>query len=779
MAAQWSSLTFHFDPFGPLKPPIQAALQILETVQAILEALLDLVKAFLVDLLNPILALIALLLAAVRAIINQLTSTGFSILLVHPDFGAQDTSAIFQSVSGSYPTFQSKVFAKFYDTSDVFRPMYPPGSAVAMLILYIGEDSPGDLMIQLLALLNFLKHPTILTGLPAPVELKVSAVFQSGDAVVQFKDLFSSIGSGPDSYATQLVLSWRMPTSPMGVNQPSFISHLTSFVNAFRFPQFVVERSTTPTGEIIPITVPSNISNTQLLPLMQKYNFPMPTGQTDLREENGNVYRNFATKIPVSGAALAQGFATGTYQFLDNDPNLESGTVYYYRVRAYFGNPKTWLDTSVEVTGDPAKGMEEAKSIQSAVKNIASNTSLVKYSGNRAFIRYGDGVIMGQPSAITKGMVPQSWPDDDNFNPYSNINDAVQAAVMLNFELPPAQTGDNSFVQEQKTGWGSLAQIGGQMGPIKKAFNNSQTLFANFFFQTTCRRLSNSCLSNMNVGLTNILAKQWNTKVQNNDGSQQSLSHTIDKILGVTGQTNPNAVTKVTGALLPVGSSNRPGPSVSWKFPGIVGGITAANQAVISSYLTLEQSYQSGQPLTGPLPVFSVYTFGDSGDLSVSADERTALAQFLHTCLASTAHVGYLSWFSITIGDLFPAFIPFIYDLEQFLLALMKALQSVASEIEGIIQTLIQKIQQLESILQTLLQLIDLLDITLNLSILGYTNVSGSADDLAQALVASGNKPSNSPFGLHSGLVMTFGGPGAGFIAAFQALGFIISAGQL
>jgi len=250
--------------------------------------------------------------------------------------------------------------------------------------------------------------------------------------------------------------------------------------------------------------------------------------------------------------------------------------------------------------------------------------------------------------------------------------------------------------------------------------------------------------------------------------------------LGVAGQTNPNAVTKVVGALLPVGASNRPGPTVSWPFPSVIGGITHGNQAKIAAYLAMEpqDGYTSGQPITGPLPVLDVYTFGTSGDLSVSADERNALSQFLHTCLSSTAHVGYLSWFSITLGDLFPAFIPFIYDFEQFLLALMKALQSIAMEIEGIIQTIIQKIQQLESILQTLLQLINLLDITINLSILGYTNVSGSSDDLAQALVASGNKPSNSPFGLHSGMVMTFGGPGQGFIAAFQSLGFILGIKQ-
>ena len=637
-SAAWSTLTIHFDPFAPLKQPTQAALQILETVQAILEAILDLVKVFLIDLTNPITALISLLLAAVRAIINQLTSTGFSILLVHPDFGRQDVGAIFASVSGSYPAFQSKVFSKFYDAADLFRPKYPPGSAVAMLILYIGEDSPGDLMTQLFSLLNFLKHPTILTGLPAPVELKVSPVFQSGDSVAQFADLFAS----NETYNKQLVLEWRMPTTPLGVNQPGFISSLTSFVNAFRFPQFVIERSTTPTGENIPIVVQNGISNTALAPVMQKYNFPVPTGMSDVREENGNVYRNFATKIPISGATLASGFATGTYKYLDDDPNLQTGVIYYYRIRAYFGSPSTWLGTSVEVTGAPANAAAEAASIQSAVNNIAQSTApggLVKFTGNRAVIRYGEGVIMGQPSAVVQGMVPLPWPTGGNFNPYANINDAVQAAVLLNFDLPPAQPGDTAFVQQQKTGWGTLAQVGGQMGPLKAAINDAQSLFANLYFQTICRRISNSCLSNMSPALQNILAKLWNTKVTFTDGGVGTLSDTMDNILGVQGQANPNPVTSAVGALVPAGSSNRPGPSISWEFPNVIGGITSANQAIISAYLTREQTYASGEPLTGPFPV-SPYTFGTI-QYSASVSERTALAQFLQSCIASTAQVSY------------------------------------------------------------------------------------------------------------------------------------------
>jgi hypothetical protein len=785
MAAQWSTLSIHFDPFAPLVPPLQAALQILETVQAILEALLDLIRAFLLGLLSPIFALIALLLAAVRAIINQIASTGFAVLLVHPNFDAQDINAVFGSVSGSYPAFQSKVFSKFYDTSDAFRPTYPPGSAVAMLILYIGVDTPGDLLTQLFALLNFLKYPKVLTGLPAPVEVTVSPVFESGDVVDQFADLFGSIGSGPKSYANQLVLQWRMPNSPLGVNQPSFISHLTGFFTQFRFPQFVVERSTTSTGENIPVQPQSGASNAANQAIMSLYNFPSPSGLVDLREQDGGaVYRNFATKIDVSGATLGEGFATGTYKFIDKDPALVPGVEYYYRVRAYFGNPAAWLGTSATgLSGAPADAQGEAGTIQSIVNQYAQpNNSLIRYSGNRVFINYGDGVIMGRASPIVKAIIPHSWPDAANFNPYQNINDAIQAAVLLNFDLPPAQQGDTSIEQTQKTGWGTIGQIGGQMSPLKKAFNDSQVLYANLAFQTTCRHIANTCCSNLSLQLANVLAKQWNTQVQTNSGGTESLSDTINRILGTPGATNPNAALATIGALLPVGVSSRPGPLVSWHFPNVSGGITPTNTAIINQYLAQETSYNDGQPITGPLPVLAPYTTNGPGgqliDVSISADARQKLSTFLHTCLSATAQVSYLSWYSITLGDFLSPLLAFIYDFEQFLLALLKALKALIAEIEAIVNTIIQKIQQLEAVLQTLIQLIELLNITINVSVLGYSSGSGSVDDLAQALVQSGNQPGTSPFGLHSGMVMTFGGPGQGFIAAFKALAFIMSAGQ-
>ena len=756
--SDWQTIDIHFNALEPLVPPLQAVLQVLEAIQAILEAVMDVVRAFLLDLTNPILAIVALLLAAVRSIINQLSSAGFSILLVHPNFDTQDFNQVLSTVSGSYPAFQSKVLSKIYDLSDINRPTYPVGSAVAMLILYIGEDSPGDLFNQLFALLNFINHNhKILPNINAPVELTVTPVFQSGNAVAQFSDLFSanpfSINKG---YNNQLSLSWRMPNSPAGYSN-SFISQLTAFANAFQFTNFIIERSRHPMGVNVPITVTNSVSNQSKSSLTTNYDFTPPNGQVDLREKNGNIYRDFETKINVTGTDLAFGYTTGTYQYLDkgvdNNGPLLPGVPYYYRVRAYFGDPSAWL---------------KVHSTYTTVDSDAIN-NLIVADANRSYIMYsvpGSNVTMGQPSPVVRGIVPQVWPG--NFNPYSDINDAVQVGALLNFDFPPAQKTDTTTVQAQKTGWGTLSTMGGQMFAAKSAFNNSQKLFANLIFQSSCRRVANACISNMNPALANILSTKWNSTITTNSGSG-TLAQTINKVIGVSGSKNPNAVTSFTGMITPGGASKRPGPEIGWTFPPSV------IPSYVTTYLmeeqkTLESPYNTGQQILGPLPTLSSYTVNGT-DISVSVAERQALAQFLQLCLSTTSNVGYLSWYSITLGDLFPSLMSFLNDIEQFILALMKALQSIIQEIEAIINTIIQKIQQLEDLINMIIQILQLLDITLNVSILGYSSSNGSVDDLAQALVNSTDQPGNSPFGLHSGMVMTFGGPGAG---VFDALSFIL-----
>jgi hypothetical protein len=716
----------------------------LETVEAILEALLDLIKVFLIDFGNPLKALIALLLAAVRAIINQIKSTGFAVLLVHPDFGRQDFAAVLQSVSGSYPSFEAKVVSKFHDTGDAFRPQYGPGSSVAMLVFYIGTETPGDLITQLFALMQLLRTPVVLSGLPAPMNLKVNPVRKSGDPVANFRGLFDS------DLQKALVLEWQMPMTPAGSPLPGFMNSLVSFYNSFRFPNFVVERCESPVGELVDIEVNSTTMGKTVSPVVQKYGLAKPLTTVSLREENGDAYRNFPKKISVSGSQLLEGAFTGTYRYIDEDSELESGKPYWYRVRAYFGTPTAYLACT-----DAA--------------SVKDHKSLIKYEGNQPFIRYGQGVTMGPPSSTVRGFVPRNLSGPLGFNPYNALYEAVQVGLLLNFEFPPAgrtnvagnavtgqptNAADQSTTLtrvKQRTGWGTLAAAAGQVAIVKASLGTSNKVRDSLVFKTTCRRIANQSLTNLlsQPRIMDLISEKWNGGVQ----------ETVQKVLNA---------------------------QYTWKFPAVVGGFTSGSETIVNTYLALEGSYVNGMSkLSGPYPTlpWSALTADEaaqivrtaSGD-EVSVEERSNLAAFLRLGLTGlSGGTTYLAWYSVTIGDLFPAFVPFIFDFQQWLTALLKALETAVQAIEDIILTLISKIQQLEQIIQSILALIDLLNVDLRVSVLAVSSTNGSADSLVTALMQSENKPAESPYGLHSGLVCTFGGPGEGAVAAFRAIKFILT----
>ncbi len=759
--ATWQSITFNFDPFEPLRPPVQSALQFLETIEAILEAILDLLKPFFLDLLNPLRALVALILAALRAIINQIRSTGFSILLVHPDFSQPDFAGVLYSVSGAYPAFESKVVGKFYDTADIFRPQYPPGSSVAMLVFYVGADSPGDLLGLLFSLLALIRHPVDLTGLPAPVDLKALPVTKGSSSISQFRRLFD-----PDlNQAVQL--EWRMPQSPSGMYARGFAGQVVSFYNQFRFPNFVVERTgpfpqdegdeeLSPNGDAVYIETSTQTMGEGVVDgILRKYDFPRVTSRAIVREEDGSTYRHFPTKIAIqygpdgsvekdiprgsAASALSQttslvtGIATGKYKYLDDDPELVPGKTYYYRVRAFFGDATDYLDL---VTKDP---------------DAISQMTVV--SQGLRILRTSPELILGRPSPVVKGFVPRLLVDGSGnslaFQAYNDVYLAIQAAVLLNFELPagfPPDSGvPNSVIRnEQRAGWGTLGMLGGQMGPLKAGFPKSDVLRRNVIFKATTRRLANNvCTVLFNTpSLVDILINQW----------------TAEK------------VGEVVRRVIPDNDADQE----PWSFVGVVGGITSDTARKIDEYLAAEELYSGGAPLTGPCPVAPV-----DGSTHVTVEERLALANFVRTALSTvSSQTSYLSWYSVTVGDLFPALTPFLFDFEQFLLALLKALESALQEIRDIIETLLQKIRALIQILKTLDEILALLDISVTVSVLATSSTNGSAESLVQELIQSQDKPGQSPFGLHSGMVMTFGGPGEGFIAALEALKFILTIGQ-
>lgn len=757
--ANWSTITVKFDIFEPLRPPLEGALQALEAVEAILEAILALLKPFFLDLTNPLRALMALLLAAVRALINQIRSTGFSVLLVHPDFSQPDFSGVLYSVSGAYPAFESKVVGKFYDTSDEFRPQFPPGSSVAMLVLYVGADSPGDLMGLLFSLLALIKHPINLAGLPAPSELKVLPVNQSGDAVSQFRQLFEP------GLKQALQLEWRMPQSPSGMASQGFSGQAVSLYNQFRFPNFVIERTgpfpqdsgpqLSPQGETVLIPVSSQTVGKGVVDgVLVRYDAPALGSLSALREEDGSVYKHFPTKIPIqfgadgkatagvtqgsSASALSQtaslvgGIATGKYRYLDEDSSLKPSKTYYYRVRSFFGDATDYIAATVGSL-------------------TASGSPLVFVNGNQRVLRVSPKMTIGRPSPVVRGFVPRVLKDLSGnslaFNPYNDVFAAVQAGLLLNFDMPstfPPGSGiqNTVFRNEQRTGWGTLGMVGGQVGALKAAYPRSEQLRTSVVFKATSRRLANKVATVLvdTPQLVDMLAAQWTDTVK-----------------------------EVVNRLVP-GPKNDLSDQETWAFVGVVGGVTDEVARKVEAYLAQEDVYQDGAPLNGPVPLAPL-----TGAPYATVEERDALAGFLRSALSTVStQTSYLSWYSLTVGDLFPALIPFMFDFEQFLKSLLKAFESALQEIADIVETLLQKVKALAQILQTLDEILRILNVNVTVSVLVSGATNGSADSLVQDLINSEDKPGSSPFGLHSGIVMAFGGPGEGSVAALGALKFIL-----
>lgn len=746
MTASWSTLSLNIDPFGPLKPPVQSVLTLLESIEALLEKLLALIKAFMLDLVNPLRALIALLLAAIRAIINQIKSTGISYLLVRPNFGLTDFRAIINSVSGAYPGFESKVIAKFFDDADIHRPQYPQGMEVGMMILYVGADSPGDLLAELFALLELLKQPLEEITLPAPVGLTARPVSKSGEPIAQFKRLFDS------SLDQAVVLEWKMPSAASGVSSPTLVGQISSSLPTFLFPKFLIERSSqeNPRGTSINLESDTATLGPRTDPVVIEFNVPSVKTEVPVREMNGAIYRHFDNVMKVDDTTYL-GAVSGTYRYVDDDPSLEPGKSYYYRVRAYFGNIDGFLSSRDSLVfpylrWDPTKG--------------------------RWLLYYGDGVKMGKPSNLVRGFVPRATTGNEAFKPYDNLFDAVMTGLLLNFDLPPSRAEDDDFQVDEKAGWGTLSVLAGPAGFIKDG-NDSATEFRdNFIVTTFIRRLVNSVLERLyyNPYVSDMLAQKW----------KQGVQATVDYVVGDSSLESPGGIVGVT---------------YEWKLFGHIGDMTEETYVEINEYInsTVQVLFPPVEPAQGnlddeqasptaglatydgPLPTSHAESTGIGTD-EVGKDARLALAEFLRLALSLIpSQTGFLQWYSVTVGDLFPSLVPYLFDFEQWILSLLKAVESALQEIKNIIENILQRIRDLEQLLRAILALINLLKISVRVSILGVHDSNGSAESLVQALLNSEDKPGDSPYGLHSGIVLTAGVPGPGLVNAINALKFILT----
>ena len=733
MPESWASLKVKIDPFAALKPPVKSALSVLEALEKLLEALLALIKAFMLDLLNPLRALIALLLAAIRAILNQIRATGFSVLLVRPDFRRSDLRSVFNSVSGGYRTFETKVIGKIYDSGDPFRPQYTPGMNALMFIFYIGAETPGDLMGEIMALLDLIKHPADDIGLAAPVGLKVSTPSASGDPAAQFWKLFE-----PSAANKSLVLEWKMPTSASGMASPTLVGQIASSLPSYNLGQkFLIERTDdeNPFGEVVYAKLDSKTQGSRVENTIRRYNVSSVSTRVAVKERNGGKYRFFKVRKKADDSTYLGGL-TGTYRYIDTQ--LEEGKAYRYRVRAYMGVlSDAFLDSTVQTASSAAQTM---------IKQDAQNGWVVDF---------GKKVSMGKPSVVVRGYVPIQISDDNIFNMYTDLMNACMAAILLNFELPFPSVTDTTTEIEQKTGWGTLSIIAGPIGWMKGDKSNASEFVKIPLLKPAIRRIVNPVLEKLRKQprLTTRLSGLWAAGVK----------ETVERILSQVGYDF-----EYSG----MGAPN----SSDWGLFSLKGDVTESTLADIKTYLSWEV-YSSSLATWGYLGPLPRNAAGQGAFATVQ--ERADLASFIQLALSvNDQSSNYLQWYSVTIGDLFPALVPFLYDFEQWIIALLKALNSALQEIADIIETLLQRVRDLEQLLRAIIALIEMLSIELTVSALSVSGNNG-VEDLVQGLLSSQDKPGDKPYGLHAGYVFTAGGPGPGFVKALEALKFLVSGGSL
>jgi hypothetical protein len=617
-----------------------------------------------------------------------------------------------------------------------------------MSILYIGAESPADLLSEVIALLDLIKHPMDDVGLAAPVDLKVSTPTQNGGPATQFWQLYQKVTG---TTTPKLVLEWKMPTSAAGIGSPTLVGQIAASLPSYNLGQkFIIERTdaTHPTGEYVYAKFDSKTQGTRVARMAAKYNIPSVSTKIAVKERGGGAYKFFRTRRKADNITYLGG-VTGTYRYIDTD--VEEGKIYYYRVRTYMGKLN-----DLYVRNDYITTPDDAR------ENFVKQDSQYGW-----VVNYGKNVVMGKPSATVKGFVPLSMSDSDIFDLYKDLLNSVLAALLLNFELPYPTADDNSTVIYQKTGWGTLSVIAGQIGVIKYDNNTSDSFVKFPFLKPTIRRIVNPIVEKIRTKpqLMMRLGKLWAAGVKG----------TVEKILGAVGY---EFTVAGMGGVKSYSPDNQTTGTVKshWGLFGVLGDVTDKTNEEILSYLEKENPRYAeipGKAYDGPLPLLPGPA---SAGISVSVDERNDLADFLRLAL-SIGPVNYLQWYSVTIGDLFPAIVPFLYDFEQWILALLKAIESALKEITDIIETLIQRIRDLEQLVRAIIALIEMLNIEVSVSSLWVSGTDG-VNSLIQGLMDSQNKPGDKPFGLHSGLVMTAGGPGPGFTKALEALKFLLTVGS-
>lgn len=744
----WNELSISsLDEINAVKDKLSNVLAVLQIAEKVAETVLAFVKAFLADLVNPIRAVMLLLLATIRSIINSLLSSGISALWILPDFSLP-ISGLINSVSGGFTSFEQKVLFKLNDTSDLNRPDYSDISGAAAVILYLGADNALQLINTISSFIQFFQGSGISLNLPSPINVKVSNVAQSDSTlstITNFVNTLPNVFSRP--LDNKLVIEWEMEVGPSGVDAPGFLNPLISFVPTVLWKSFIIERTTIPGDKSINVPIESATSGALTDTVTDRFGVYSLPSNLALRYPDGqSIYQFYETKFVVEDASsgFLPGFLATKFTYIDED--VEPGVVYYYRIMAYSGDVASYASAerpSFETPGTFVK--------------VVDNTPILNLNQ----------LVLGVPSEIVSGTVSTALKDKD-WSPYDDLFDTLMTAILLNFEYTPVAAGEilsgpnlpgsiqsNQNLIDSQAGWGSCSAIAALVLNYKSFIDNSADFAKSTASRAVIRKIVNKILANVydNKGLLDNLYNQWLV----NRGLVRKI---------IPGGENASRLDYYL-------------PNLVWTFPRVdVGDFISGPNAVSATQIILYLDASNQSPVnrltldSGLGSTSGKYKIESPCPISaISVAERNSLANMCRTMLLTlNSNVSNLAWKSITLGDFIPSLTFFLYDLEQFVLNIIKAMDSIGSDIIEMIQNIIFRIQQLQTIVRTITAIIDLFNIKLSVGVLLIAEPKGGVNALVEAIQSAEDKPEPNAQGLHSGLVLTAGGPGAGAIEAISGL---------
>jgi hypothetical protein len=352
--ADWKSLQIEV-PGKDLLEPTRAALEGLLILLDTLKAILDTIKTFLIDFGNPIRALVEALIGLIEETLLSLKATG-AFALFHVPNPIEDPN--FDNHRG-FDAFTEVFRQSLYDSKDFNRPQPRTGSTTGgFVLMLVTADAPFALVGKIKQLMRFFNREFSSPRYESPQNLKAAPLGPGGDPILSVLDVFAKS-------STSIGLTWDLPTSSETPDL-GFQDVLSRVANEFVPPNFLIEKSTdiNPPSELINIADrldPASAGKVeQVIDKLVAGTTSTVAQRSLVRDIYDDLYIKFNEYIVVDTGVTGIVGQLGRIRYVDSD--VEPGTTYYYRVRAFSGSLDVTSDKQINFAAPKAEqGKDEPK----------------------------------------------------------------------------------------------------------------------------------------------------------------------------------------------------------------------------------------------------------------------------------------------------------------------------------------------------------------------------------------------------------------------------------